>query len=95
MAAVAVCDVWDGHEDDYESFAKTARRRTALRPGSLSSAKKVGLNPDDKKHVTKDYRQLLDLERSMSCASPRRTTGTPRCPSTPPPRASTSTAKSR
>ena len=28
----------------------------------VPSAKKVGLDPDDKKHVVKDYRELLDLE---------------------------------
>src|SRR5437870_4909281 len=42
-APVAVCDVWDGN-------AQIGR-------GLYPSAKKVGLNPDDKTHVTKDYRK--------------------------------------
>ncbi|MCS6852298.1 MAG: Gfo/Idh/MocA family oxidoreductase [Gemmataceae bacterium] len=50
-APVAVCDVWDGNEE----VQKGGR-------GLYPSAKKVGLNPDDKAHVTKDYRRLLDLK---------------------------------
>ena len=38
----------------------TAENGTYLQ-GLYPSAKKVGLNPDDKKHVVKDYRRLLDL----------------------------------
>lgn len=47
-APVAVCDVWDGNEE--------------IGRGLYPSAKKVGLNADDKTHVTKDYRRLLDLK---------------------------------
>jgi predicted dehydrogenase len=56
-APVAVCDVWDGLEREYESGG---RKRTYLQ-GLYPSAKKVGLSPDDKKHVVKDYRRLLEL----------------------------------
>jgi predicted dehydrogenase len=58
VAAVAVCDVWDGHEAEYEQGGKKRTYSQGLKP----SAKKVGLSPDDKKHVVKDYRQLLDLD---------------------------------
>src|SRR5712671_6699040 len=44
----AVCDVWDGNEE--------------VGRGLYPSAKKVGLNPDDKEHVTKDYRRVLDMK---------------------------------
>ena len=46
---------------DYKSSA-TARRRRTYCQGLYPSAKKVGLDPDDKKHVIKDYRRLLDLK---------------------------------
>jgi len=46
---VAVCDVWDGNKEP------------GIHRGLYPSAEKVGLSPDDKKHVTKDYRRLLDL----------------------------------
>jgi len=63
VAAVAVCDVWDGHEDDYEVVGKDGKKSTRhYGQGLKPSAKKVGLDPDDKKHVVKDYRELLDLE---------------------------------
>ncbi len=42
----AVCDVWDGNKD--------------VGRGLYPSAEKCGLNVDDKKAVTKDYRTLLD-----------------------------------
>jgi predicted dehydrogenase len=59
VAPVAVCDVWDGFEGTITwSDGKERKYLQGLYP----SAKKVGLNPDDKKHVTKDYRQLLDLK---------------------------------
>jgi predicted dehydrogenase len=46
---VGACDVWDG--DPKKSGGKGA--------GLYPSAKRMGVE-DDKKHVTKDYRQLLD-----------------------------------
>ncbi|HLN29578.1 MAG TPA: Gfo/Idh/MocA family oxidoreductase [Gemmataceae bacterium] len=48
VAAVAVCDVWDGNK-------KVGR-------GLYPSAEKCGLNHDDKEHVSKDYRRVLDLK---------------------------------
>jgi predicted dehydrogenase len=73
VAAVAVCDVWDGHEEDYEVTGKDGKKSTRhYGQGLKPSAKKVGLNPDDKKHVVKDYRELLDLEEVdlVVCATP-------------------------
>jgi predicted dehydrogenase len=62
VAPVAVCDVWDGQEDEYEhEFGGRVTRRKYLQ-GLYPSAKKVGLNPDDRRHVVKDYRRLLELE---------------------------------
>jgi predicted dehydrogenase len=51
VAPVAVCDVWDGND-----VVQTGGR------GLYPSAKKCGLNPDDKTHVSKDYRKILDLK---------------------------------
>jgi predicted dehydrogenase len=61
VSPVAVCDVWDGLDEEYDhSFGgKTTRRRYAQ--GLYPSAIKCGLNPADKKRVVKDYRRLLDL----------------------------------
>src|SRR5262245_10727595 len=58
-AAVAVCDVWDGLEKKYKD--KSGKERTYLQ-GLYPSAKKVGLDANDKQHVVKDYRKLLDLK---------------------------------
>jgi predicted dehydrogenase len=58
---VAVCDVYDGYEG---TFRREIGGKLVDRPysqGLFPSAKKVGLDPNDKKHVVKDYRQLLDL----------------------------------
>ena len=59
---VAVCDVWDGLEDEYdvEFGGKVTRRRYSQ--GLFPSAKKCGLDPADKARVTKDYRRILDLK---------------------------------
>lgn len=48
VVSVAVCDVWDGNKE--------------VGRGLYPSAEKCGLRPDDKDHVTKDYRRLLDLK---------------------------------
>src|SRR5947209_5371610 len=54
VAAVAVCDVWDGHEEDYEVVGKDGKKSTRhYGQGLKPSAKKVGINHDDKKHVAK------------------------------------------
>lgn len=60
VAAVGVCDVWDGLEDEYDVHfgGKVTRRRYAQ--GLYPSARKCGLSTADKTHVTKDYRVLLE-----------------------------------
>jgi predicted dehydrogenase len=60
VAAVAVCDVWDGLEDEYDVHfgGKATRRRYAQ--GLFPSARKCRLDPADKARVTKDYRIVLD-----------------------------------
>jgi predicted dehydrogenase len=45
---VAVCDVWDGNKE--------------VGRGLYFSAKRCGINEEDKTHVTKDYRRVLDLK---------------------------------
>src|SRR5205085_8790768 len=62
VVPAAVCDVWDGLEDEYEvEFGgKVTRRRYAQ--GLYPSAKKCGLEVGDKTRVTKDYRRVLDLK---------------------------------
>lgn len=57
VAPVAVCDVWDGLEAKYEFRGQERLYSQGLYP----SAKKCGLDPHDKKHVVKDYREVLDL----------------------------------
>jgi predicted dehydrogenase len=52
VAAIAVCDVWDGNK---EVQPPTGR-------GLYPSAERCGLSTDDSKHVTKDYRRLLDMK---------------------------------
>lgn len=50
---VAVCDVWDGDDE----LGKGKGR------GLYPSAKRCGINADDKARVTKDYRNILDKEK--------------------------------
>src|SRR6516162_589438 len=52
VAPVAVCDVWDGNKEVDEPTGR----------GLYPSAERCGLKPDDKEHVTKDYRRILDLK---------------------------------
>ena len=67
VTPVAVCDVWDGNP------------RLGRRPdggfngrGLFPSARRCGLNVEDRRHVTKDYRRLLDLREvdAVCIASP-------------------------
>ncbi|MGF1580231.1 MAG: Gfo/Idh/MocA family protein [Gemmataceae bacterium] len=51
VRTVAVCDVWDGDE----TLGRGRGR------GLYPSARKCGLQADDRRHVTKDYRRILDL----------------------------------
>ena len=60
VAAAAVCDVWDGHDDEYEQTHGGATVRRRYSQGLYPSAKKCGLDPADRAHVVKDYRRLLD-----------------------------------
>jgi len=62
VAAVAVCDVWDGHEGKFTRMNGGVKEERVYCQGLYPSARKVGLNPDDKQHVTKDYRRVLDLK---------------------------------
>lgn len=62
VEAVAVCDVWDGHEGKYTRMNGGVKEEKVYCQGLYPSAKKLGLNPDDKKHVVKDYRRILDLK---------------------------------
>jgi predicted dehydrogenase len=58
VAAVAVCDVWDGVKKTWKGA--DGREHSYLQ-GLYPSAEKVGLDPHDKKHVVKEYERLLDL----------------------------------
>jgi predicted dehydrogenase len=51
VAPVAVCDVWDGNEQLGRGNGR----------GLYPSARRCGLQRDDRAHVTKDYRRILDL----------------------------------
>jgi predicted dehydrogenase len=62
VAPVAVCDVWDGHEAEYTRIVNRRTEKRKYLQGLYPSAKKVGLDVDDKKHVVKDYRKLLELK---------------------------------
>ncbi|OWK36338.1 Gfo/Idh/MocA family protein [Fimbriiglobus ruber] len=62
VAAAAVCDVWDGLEEDYDhKFGGTTTRRRYSQ-GLYPSAAKCGLDTSDSRRVTKDYRRVLELK---------------------------------
>jgi predicted dehydrogenase len=52
VESIGVCDVWNGSKEVYRNGGR----------GLYPSAEKCGLKADDKEHVTKDYRRLLDLK---------------------------------
>lgn len=60
VAPVAVCDVWDGLEEDYDHTHNGTVIRRRYSQGLFPSAKKCGLDPTDRTRVVKDYRRVLD-----------------------------------
>jgi predicted dehydrogenase len=62
VAPVAVCDLWDGHYEEHEVERRGKKVKQVYSQGLYPSARKVGLKEDDKEHVTKDYRRILDLK---------------------------------
>ena len=61
VAPVAVCDVWDGHQGKYTRMNGGVKEEKVYNQGLYPSARVVGLDPEDKRHVVKDYRRILDL----------------------------------
>ncbi len=62
VAGVAVCDVWDGLEKKSYIERDGKRIERTYLQGLYPSAKKLGISPEDKQHVVKDYRRILDLK---------------------------------
>src|SRR3954453_14674965 len=54
---VGVCDVWDGYDGEVTRWDGKPEK---LSRGLYPSAKRCGLDVNDKDKVTKDYRRLLD-----------------------------------
>src|SRR3954447_16004153 len=48
VAPVAVCDVWDGHEESYTVERGGRKVKRTYAQGLYPSARKVGLNTEDK-----------------------------------------------
>ncbi|HEV3122729.1 MAG TPA: Gfo/Idh/MocA family oxidoreductase [Isosphaeraceae bacterium] len=57
---VAVCYVWDGSKDVDIKEWNADDKYVKVGRGLYPSAERCGLSPDDKDHVCKDYRKLLD-----------------------------------
>lgn len=62
VSPVAVCDVWDGLDEQYEHTHAGGTTPRRYSQGLYPAASKCGLNPADKKRVVKDYRRLLELK---------------------------------
>ena len=62
VSPVAVCDVWDGLDEQYEHTFGGSTTTRRYSQGLYPAANKCGLNPADKKRVVKDYRRLLELK---------------------------------
>lgn len=60
VEAVGVCDVWDGHEDDYDQLVGGRAVRRHYAQGLYPAARTCGFDPHDTTRVTRDYRRLLD-----------------------------------
>src|SRR5262245_62606423 len=56
VVPVAACDVWDG------DFTKGMNRKTGIASGQglFPAAKRCGIDQNDRQHVSKDYRVILD-----------------------------------
>jgi predicted dehydrogenase len=54
---IGVCDVWDGGPTKFDREGRGIEQR-----GLFPSAKKCGIDVNDKEKVTKDYRRLLDCK---------------------------------
>src|SRR4051812_26481557 len=57
---IGVCDVWDGYDGDVPKW--NGKGTEKLSRGLYPSAKRCGLDENDKDKVTKDYRKLLDCK---------------------------------
>jgi predicted dehydrogenase len=60
---VGVCDVWDGNKNCgyFVADLRDGSNRRDVGRGLFPAAELAGLNADDKKHVVRDYRRLLEL----------------------------------
>ena len=76
VTPMAVCDVWDGVDEEYDqSFGgSTTRRRYSQ--GLYPSAKKCGLEPGDPIASSRITADCWNSRMSMLCAFLRRITGT-------------------
>jgi predicted dehydrogenase len=61
VSPVAVCDVWDGLDEEYEQTRGGNATRRRYTQGLFPAAVKCGLMPSLSSRVVKDYRRLLDL----------------------------------
>ncbi len=57
---IGVCDVWDGYDGEVTNWDGKSKIR--LSRGLYPSAKRCGLDTNDKEKVTKDFRRLLDCK---------------------------------
>ncbi len=62
VAPVAVCDVWDGLEEEYDHHHGGTVTRRKFSQGLYPSAAKCGIDPANRSHIAKDYRRILELK---------------------------------
>lgn len=60
VVPVAVCDVWDGIEEEYDQHHNGSTTRRKFSQGLYPAAGTLGLDARDRTRVTKDYRRVLD-----------------------------------